>query len=61
MRLLAAVNSTEDLVGANSVAVVVVHGATAGTARPTNATVVQWIGSVEPSNAQNGDLWISTA
>lgn len=39
----------------------VVHGSTAGTARPAGAAVVHWIGSVEPSNAQNNDLWTNTA
>lgn len=39
---------------------VVVHGATAGTARPTNYDVVMWIGSVEPTNAINDDIWQST-
>lgn len=37
--------------------VVVEHGATAGTARPSGATVVLWVGSVEPTNAIAGDQW----
>ena len=37
--------------------VVVAHGATAGTARPTGADAVYWVGSVEPTNAQDHDLW----
>lgn len=41
-------------------AVVVEHGATAGTARPT-ADIVHWIGSVEPLNALDGDIWTDTA
>jgi hypothetical protein len=39
---------------------VIVHGATAGTARPTGYAVVTWIGSVEPTNAINDDIWYST-
>ena len=41
--------------------VVVSHGSTASTARPTNAAVVMWKGSVEPTNAVNGDLWYDTS
>lgn len=37
------------------------HGATAGTARPLGYTSVEWVGSVEPTNAINGDTWINTA
>lgn len=40
---------------------VVVHGATAGTARPSGYTVVTWIGSVEPTNATNNDIWVDTS
>lgn len=36
------------------------HGATAGTARPTGYASVEWVGSVEPTNASNGDTWINT-
>lgn len=39
----------------------VIHGSTASTARPTGFNVVVWIGSVEPTNAVNNDLWIDTA
>lgn len=39
---------------------VVVHGATAGTARPTGYNVITWIGSVEPTNATDDDTWIDT-
>lgn len=39
---------------------VVVHGATAGTARPTGYAVVTWIGSVEPTNAADNDIWYET-
>lgn len=40
---------------------VVVHGATAGTARPSGYGSVEWIGSVEPTNAINGDTWVDTS
>jgi hypothetical protein len=40
--------------------VVVTHGATADTARPAGAAAVYWIGSVEPTNAVNGDIWYDT-
>lgn len=40
---------------------VVQHGATAGTARPTGFAFVEWVGSVEPTNAIDGDTWIDTA
>jgi hypothetical protein len=35
----------------------VIHGATAGTARPTGFANIIWIGSVEPTNAENNDIW----
>ena len=38
----------------------VVHGAVAGTARPSGFLSIEWIGSVEPSNAIDGDTWIDT-
>ena len=37
---------------------VVVHGATAGTARPTGYAQITWIGSVEPDNKATNDIWI---
>jgi hypothetical protein len=37
---------------------VVSHGTTADTARPAGAAAVYWIGTVEPTNAANNDLWI---
>jgi hypothetical protein len=40
---------------------VVNHGSTAGTARPAGAPAVYWIGTVEPTNALDGDLWIGGA
>jgi hypothetical protein len=39
---------------------VVEHGSTAGTARPEGALVVYWVGSVQPTNATNSDLWYDT-
>lgn len=39
----------------------VCHDATAGTARPTGFDVVTWIGSVEPTNATDDDVWVNTA
>jgi len=38
----------------------VAHGATAATARASGFTSVEWVGSVEPTNAENGDTWIDT-
>jgi hypothetical protein len=39
----------------------VYHGATASISRPVGFDVVTWVGSVEPSNAVNNDVWINTA
>lgn len=50
-------NVTPQLIGAPNV---VVHGATAGTARPAGATFVHWIGSVQPTNATGNDEWSDT-
>lgn len=36
---------------------VVVHGADANVARPAGVPAVYWIGSAEPGNATNNDLW----
>jgi hypothetical protein len=39
----------------------VYHAGVAGTARPTNAGVVIWVGTVTPTNAITGtDFWIDT-
>lgn len=46
---------------AASVAGVVLHGSTAETARPSGYAVVIWIGSVEPTNALDNDLYFPTA
>lgn len=40
---------------------VVEHGAVASTARPTGWHRVNWIGTVEPTNAVNGDVWDDTS
>lgn len=40
---------------------VVVHGATAGTARPTGFACITWIGSVQPTNAATNDIWVYKA
>jgi hypothetical protein len=40
---------------------VVVHGSTAVTARPSGYEAITWIGSVEPSNADNDDIWHDTS
>ncbi len=37
------------------------HGATAGTSRPSGWASIEWLGSVEPSNAIDGDTWVNTA
>lgn len=40
---------------------VVVHGATASTARPTGFACITWIGSVQPTNAATNDIWVYKA
>jgi len=40
---------------------IVVHGATAATTRPSTFAFYVWVGSVEPTNAINSDLWVNTA
>lgn len=37
------------------------HGSTADTARPSGYAAIHWVGSVEPSNAANGDFWTDTS
>lgn len=39
---------------------VIEHGATAATTRPSDADTVLWVGSAEPSNAVENDIWIDT-
>ena len=35
----------------------VAHGATASTTRPSGFAAICWVGTVEPTNAVNGDIW----
>lgn len=37
------------------------HGADATTARPTGYYSITWIGTVEPTNATNDDIWIDVS
>lgn len=39
----------------------VVHGSNANVARPTAFPIVQWVGSVTPNNAVDGDLFVDTS
>lgn len=48
------------IASATEVSIVVVHGSTAGTARPAGAAHVIWKGSVEPENGEPGDVWYDT-
>ena len=41
-----------------SATIVVNHGTNSSIARPSGASVVYWIGTVEPTNATNNDLWV---
>jgi len=38
----------------------VYHSGVAGTSRPGVSGIVLWIGSVEPTNSINNDLWVNT-
>jgi hypothetical protein len=40
---------------------VVIHGATAGTARPAGYGAIHWIGSVVPTNSIDNDVWTDTS
>jgi hypothetical protein len=40
---------------------VAVHGSTADYARPTGFASIEWLGSVEPTNAETGDTWVDTS
>lgn len=51
----------QDSLSTSGAIIVVNHGSTAGTARPDVDGIVEWIGSVEPTNAINNDIWIETA
>lgn len=37
------------------------HGAITSIARPTGATYVEWVGTVQPTNMATGDTWINTS
>lgn len=37
------------------------HGSTAGTSRPSGYGVIFWYGSVEPTNATDGDVWVDVS
>lgn len=37
------------------------HGADASVARPAGYGSVEWIGSVQPTNAVDGDTWVDTS
>ncbi len=39
---------------------VVSHGTNASAARPAGYSVVTWIGSVQPTNAVAGDVWLDS-
>jgi hypothetical protein len=41
--------------------VVVQHGSNANTPRPPSAAAVYWIGSIQPTNSIDADLWFPTA
>jgi hypothetical protein len=53
-------NNDEGYVTGENTMGVVIHGSNASTFRPTSYTSVLWIGSVEPTNANNNDLWLDT-
>lgn len=52
--------SSNHAVRATQAATLVNHGSTAGTARPGGFGYVIWVGSVEPDNSIDGDLWLET-
>jgi len=45
----------------NSYNSTVTHGSTASYSRPAVSVAVIWIGSVEPTNAIDGDVWLNTS
>lgn len=66
--LITALNGSEVTTGTvaaarlpSSVVHRVVHNTTAGTARPSGVTYVEWVGSVAPTNATANDTWVNTA
>jgi hypothetical protein len=52
--------SSSGVAGVNTMGVVV-HGADDTVARPTGYGAVTWIGSVEPTNMEENDLWIDNS
>jgi hypothetical protein len=50
--------ATKKYVDDKEVLGVVVHGSTAGTARPSGFASTTWIGTVEPTNAIDDDIWV---
>ena len=55
-----AVNDAKVSFSKTNVKATINHGATSGTTRPTGFDSVEWIGTVEPTNATNDDTWIDT-
>ena len=53
--------STLLLIKGSNDAGVVVHGSTAGTARPSGYAQITWIGSVDPVNKLTNDIWFETS
>ena len=51
---------TNMLAMVDNMAGVVKHLGVASTARPANFALITWIGSVEPTNAAEYDIWINT-
>lgn len=51
----------DDKADESDVSATVIHGSTAGTSRPSGFASVMWIGSVEPTNAENDDIWVDTS
>ena len=47
-------------VNKNNIKATINQGETASTSIPTGFDSVEWIGTVEPSNAANDDTWIDT-
>ena len=55
------IDGTQFRLGGNGMGVVQ-HGGNANVARPAaGLAYFIWVGSVQPSNAVNGDLWMNTA
>jgi hypothetical protein len=53
-------NHDGDYASKSSALVVVNHGSDDDVARPSGVGGVYWVGSVEPSNSVNGDLWYNS-